>query len=121
MTKLGYPYSYGDDLTEEQVSASLKEIKRGFLVASSVYSVWALASLAKPAHASDACPNPRTPPDSPAQIAPTPSTKPISDSQKGIITAAVSSICGLAAQTGDFWIGVGCFGLVLIAMRIANR
>lgn len=114
---LGYPYSYGDDLREEQVSASLKEIKRGFLVASSVYSVWALASSAKPAHASDACPNPGTPPDSPGQIAPAP----ISESQKGMLTAAVSSVCGLAAQTGDFWIGVGCFGLVLIAMRIANR
>ena len=118
MTKLGYPYSYGDDLTEEQVSASLKEVKRGFLVASSVYSVWALAS-AKPAHASDACPNPGPPTDSPGQIAPSPNQ--LSKSQKGILTAAVSSICGLASETGDFWIGVGCFGLVLIAMRLANR
>ena len=122
MTKLGYPYSYGDDLLEEQVSASLKEIKRGFLVAYSVYSILALASSAKAAYASDSCPNPGTPTDPPGQIAPAPTpSKQLSETQSGVLTTAVGSICAMAAQTGDFWLGVACFGLVYIAMRIANR
>jgi len=52
------------------------------------------------------------------QIAPGP--KKLTERQIGVLSGAVGSVCGLAAITGDFWIGVGCGVLVVVAMRVAN-
>ena len=112
---IGYPYTYGDKLTPEESLARLKEVGRGAKFALSIYTAYLLTRSA--VHASDTCPDPTK---GNKQVSPA-SPNRVNDTQRGMLAAAASSVCGLAASSGDFLIGFGCFGLVLIAMTIANR
>jgi hypothetical protein len=100
-----YPFTYGDDLTQEQANKRLKEVLVGATVVISLYLV-----IKQAANAANGKPSPRG-------KLPAPDTS----ADKGIfdrIIATVSSTC--ANKTGNFWVGVVC-GLAILTVAVMDR
>lgn len=122
---IGYPVTYGDDLTQEQASKNLKEVQMGAMV---VISLYLLST--QVANAAEGTPPPPGPSPVPAPVpgpgpgapgicpAPQPSPNII---PKELLAGLVATFCSTAANTGNFWIGVGCGLLVLTAMKMARK
>ena len=129
-------YSYSACLSEkegvkidQQVKKNRKEFVRGFKkgIKTSIlsYSIYTLVS-ATPAYANDSCPDPAPVKTDPAKTGPVPTGpinnrpgfKPLSDRTKGTFAGGV---CLAALQSGDFYLGVACAFLVVIAGIVVNR
>jgi hypothetical protein len=101
----GYPFTYGDNLTEEQARKSLKEVLIGTMVIVSLYLVTTQAA--------NAVDKKVLPPGK--LLAPTPSA------DKGIfdrIAATVYSSC--ANKSSDYWVGVGV-GVSIVTVVLMDR
>ena len=134
---LAYSYSTGFTKEEqtkidEKTKKSRQEFTKGFIKGTSfslaAYSFYLLTTSA--AHAADSNvpqPAPKTPGDTvPVQPTPTPPTpkpgfKPVSEKAKGLYVGVAGSVCAAAAQTGDFFLGLACVGLLVIGGIIMNR
>ena len=130
-------YSYSTGLTkdeeieiQERVTKSQQEFGRGFrkgmTFSLTVYSVYSLTTSV--AHASDV---PAGDINGPAavpketSVAPKPDSrpgfKPLGDGPKGAFIGGASTICATALQTGDFYLGLACAGLLVIGAIVVNR
>lgn len=138
-------YSYSCNLTTKErneidlrTKKSREEFSRGFstginlsVAACSVYSLFYSLFAPKAAYALEPIKTPDSPvpegtpapaPDAPNQVAPTrPGFQPLSDGSRGAFVGAVGTICGTAAPSGEFLLGLAFAGLCVIVGIIINR
>jgi hypothetical protein len=137
---LGYPYTTGFTKEEqiqidEKTKESRKEFSKGFVKGATLsvigYSLYKSATSA--AHAADV-PAPATPPGAGAPavnpapagaVNPAPVSKPgfqpLSEVVKGAFVGGATGICGVALQSGDFFLGLACGFLLIVGGIIMNR
>jgi len=121
-------YSYSTELSDEnrvannlRVNCNRKEAMQGALFALALYSIYRL--IVEPVDPSDHGPNPgqgefpgqSTPGN---QVVPAPPKKGLNDMQKDTYTGSTTSICALAIQTSNFWLGFAGVGLLIIGSKI---
>lgn len=111
---IGYPITYGDNLTQEQANKSLKEVQIGAMLVISVYLL-----LNKAANAADGNTSPSGIPQTPNNTAVCPATPTNTNAGKEILAGIAATISSTGANTGNFWIGVTCGLVVLAGMRMA--
>jgi hypothetical protein len=127
---LGYPYTTGFTKEEQiqidqKTKESRKEFSKGFVKGATLsvigYSLYKSATSA--AHAADV-PAPATPPGAGA-VNPAPVSKPgfqpLSEGAKGAFVGGLTGICGVALQSGDFFLGLACGFLLIVGGIIMNR
>lgn len=108
---VGYPYQYGDELTQEQANEEYRNFALGFSTAAFIVGIYKLAGPAiayaadkpKPS-ATDVCPAP--PPGADKEIG------------KDFVAGVLAVLCGTAVTSGAFWMGLTCGALVLGAIKL---
>lgn len=126
-------YSYSTNLTikeqteiDEKTKKSREEFSKGFVRGISfslaAYSLYSLTTSAAYAAESNV---PATTPGDTGAVEPKPTSKPgfkpLSDGTKGTFVGGASAICGAAFQSGDFYIGLTCALLLVVAGIVINR
>ncbi len=109
-TSLGFPYTYGDNLLQEESRKRLGHVYLGAAITIGTYTTIQLLST-QVAYAADV-PNKVAPPTTPPAVV-TPVTGVPSTSRK-IGAGFTAAICSTAVHTGEFWVGVLC-GLAVVA------
>lgn len=129
-------YSYSTRLTKDQqieidekTKKSREEFRKGFVKGASfslaAYSLYSMVTSA--AYAADSN-IPATTPKTPRAtglVKPAPTSKPgfkaLSETTKGAFAGGATAICGVALNSGDFFLGVACSFLVVVGFIIINR
>lgn len=132
-------YSYIIGLTKKEwdeidlrTKKSREEFSRGFSTGTTIslaaYFAYSVYSLCAPsaAYAIEPIVKPDSPmPEvapAPTEVAPTqPGFKPLSKGSRGAYIGAVTTICGVASQSGDFLLGLACAGLLIVGGIVINR
>lgn len=125
---IGYPITYGDELTPEEAGKRLKELQMGAMFAITCYLL-----VTQAANAADVPPSlPGKPPVSPpgnspvpppgiapgqAVVAPAP---PPNQSTKDFLGGLASTFCATAITSGSFWMGVMCGLIVIGGMKLTT-
>lgn len=144
---IGYPITYGDNLTPEQANKSLKEVQMAAMLVISVYLLLNQVANAADGNTSpsgiqqtpnntEVCPatpantttniTTNTPANTTTNITPNITTNTPTNINAGKeiftgITGITAALCSTGAKSGNFWIGVTC-GLVVVAgMRMALK
>ena len=125
-------YSYSTGLTkkeqtemDEKTKKSREEFSKGFVKGASfslaAYSLYSLTTSA--AYAADS--NVPKTPENTGAVQPTPTQKPgfkpLSEGTKGAYVGGSSALCGVALQSGDFYLGVACAFLLVVGGIVINR
>lgn len=127
-------YSYSTNLTikeqteiDKKTKKSREEFSKGFVKGISfslaAYSLYSLTTSA--AYAADSNVPATTPgPGDTGAVKPKPTSnkcKPLSDPTRGLFVGGASSICAAALQSGDFYLGLSCAFLLVVASIVINR
>ena len=103
---VGYPYQYGDELTQEQANQEYQKFGLGFSTAAAIFGIYKLAGPAI-AYAAD-----KKPP-SPNDVCPVPAPAADKEVAKEFTAGVLAVLCGTAVTSGAFWMGLACGALVL--------
>ena len=123
---IGYPYTYDDNLTVEESLRRSQDFGRGFTTAVTIfgsYKVIQSLTNVKPAFAKDVYPAPPGKGSNGSSPVPGPGkgkSTTVSKRQKGALSGAAGLICKIAADSGEFWVGIACGVVVIAVMQIIN-
>jgi hypothetical protein len=123
---VGYPFTYGDELTPEESLKRLKQVGAGAALVITLYFLSTQAAHAldgvdgKPS--SPSIPETAKAPTAPPGVKPGKAVvapgSPTNEKATNLLSGLASSICASAVTTGDFWVGVVCGLIVVAGMRM---
>lgn len=110
---VGYPYTYGDDLTPEQANENRKQFLLGATAVISLYFAFKKAANAvEPG-------GPGAPAPAPGSVCPAPSPSP--DRKVNILSGIAGAICANAITSGDWWLGFFCATIVIVGVEYVRN